>query len=215
MRKIRMLLVTEDSSVRKTVTDLLKEDYECIPIQNEGKMLSHELENIGWMDLMVIDLQIRGMDAFELLQKIGDDSVHKSVPVLALASPEQAEGIAEAFEAGVDDVIFKPLSPNVLKKRADNMVYIGRNRRVHNVMEDLIWEGIDESIDTLGVCSCPVCRRDLLTMTLNKVPPKYVTTEKGKTIAKAQSQASSEEKIKLLTELAYCAQMVKQNPRHG
>lgn len=215
MRKIRMLLVTGDSSVQKTVTDLLEEDYECIPMQNEGKALSHELENVGWMDLIVIDLQIQSVDVFELLQKLGDNSVHKSVPVLALASPEQTEDIAEAFEAGVDDVIFKPLNPSVLKKRADNMVYIGRNRRVHNVMEDLIWEGIDESIDTLGVCSCPVCRRDLLTMTLNKVPPKYVTTEKGKTIAKAQSQASREEKIKLLTELAYCAQMVKQNPRHG
>ena len=82
-------------------------------------------------------------------------------------------------------------------------------------MEDLIRTEIDEYIDNLGICTCPVCRRDLLTLTLNNIPPKYVTSEKGAAITKAERIASRDEKIKLLTEITYYAQMVRQRPNHG
>lgn len=215
MKEKRILIVTGDASIQKMLTDLLNVDYECVSVQNGEEGLSYLEENIGGVDLVIMDLQIPAVNEFEMLQWIGNNPVHKNISVLILAELERMEEITHAFDIGVDDVISKPLNPVIAKKRVDNMMYISGNKMVHNVMEDLIWEGIEESIDTLGVCSCPVCRRDLLTMTLNKVPPKYVTTEKGKTIAKAQSQASRDEKIKLLTELAYCAELVKKKPRHG
>lgn len=215
MKRMRILLITSDEVIRKMITELLEMDYQCIPVQNGEEGIIQLSEHVGGIDLIVVDLKIPVVDEMEILQRIENDDIYRTIPIVVLASQEQMEEVTDAFEIGVDDVIVKPLNPDIVKKRVDNMMYIAGNRRVHNVMEDLIWEGIDESIDTLGVCSCLVCRRDLLTMTLNRVQPKYVTTQKGKTIAKAQSQASREEKIKLLTELAYCAQMVKQKPRHG
>jgi competence protein ComFB len=94
------------------------------------------------------------------------------------------------------------------------MLDLSENRSIHNVMEDLIKLEIDENIDTLGICPCPICRRDLMTLTLNHVSPKYVSTEKGAIMSRVGGN-NRVERIKLLAEIANYAQMVKERPRHS
>lgn len=95
------------------------------------------------------------------------------------------------------------------------MLEVGKNRKVHNVMEELIESVINENIDTLGICPCPKCHRDLLTLTLNNVKPKYISTERGETVIKATQLASMNDRIQLLTEITRYARLVSDNPRHG
>jgi competence protein ComFB len=131
-----------------------------------------------------------------------------------LASPEQQEDTKKALLMGVDDVLLTPLQEEISKQRIHNMLDLSENRMIHNVMEDLVRLEIDENIDTLGICPCPICRRDLMTLTLNNVSPKYVSTEKGAIMSKVGGN-SRVERIKLLAEIAHYAQMVKERPRHS
>lgn len=115
---------------------------------------------------------------------------------------------------GADDVIVKPLEADIVKKRVNNMFDIADSRSIHNVMEDLVRIEIEENIESLGICPCPLCRRDLMTLALNNVPPKYVNTEKGAIMSKVGSMSSTE-RIKLLAEIARYAEMVRDYPRHA
>lgn len=215
MRKKNILLVDGDESVQKMLTDLFKLNYKCIPVQNRDEGLLYLEKNAGEIDLIIIDLVIPAVKGLEMLSCIEKNLAYKNIPVLILISLDRRDDITYALDIGADDIISKPLNPDIVKRRVDNMLRVGSNRMVHNVMEDLIRTEIDEYIDNLGICTCPVCRRDLLTLTLNNIPPKYVTSEKGAAITKAERIASRDEKIKLLTEITYYAQMVRQRPNHG
>lgn len=215
MRKKNILLVNGNEAVQKLLTDLLKMDYKCISVENRDEGLLYLEKNGAEIDLIIIDLEIPALKGLEMLSCVEKNNSYKNIPVLIMTSLDQTENITHAFDIGADDIISKPLNPDIVKKRVDNMLRVGDNRLVHNVMEDLIRAEIDEYIDSLGICTCPVCRRDLLTLTLNNVSPKYVTSEKGAAITKAERIASREEELKLLTEITYYAQMVKQRPNHG
>lgn len=215
MGQKNILLVDNDESVQKWLQELLEVDYRCILVESKDEGLLYLEKNAGEVDLIIIDLPTPVARGLELLKDIESNPMHRNIPVLVLAALERTEDIKSVFDIGADDIISKPLNPDIVKKRVDNMLWISRNRMVHNVMEDVIRAEIDEYIDSLGICTCPICRRDLLTLTLNNVKPRYVTSEKGAVITKAERMASNEEKVKLLTEITYYAQMVKERPNHG
>lgn len=55
-----------------------------------------------------------------------------------------------------------------------------------NIMETLVIDEVNQCIDRLGMCTCPTCRNDLIALTLNALPPKYVNTEKGEAFSKVE-----------------------------
>ena len=145
---------------------------------------------------------------------IQSNALNRNIPILVITASDQQEDIKKAFDCGADDILMKPLQSDIVRKRILNMFDIADRRNIHNVMEDMVRIEIEENIDSLGICPCPVCRRDLMTLTLNNVPPKYVNTEKGAIMSKVGSMSRAE-KIKLLAEIAHYAEMVRDRPRHS
>lgn len=212
MRKETILIVNNDKTVRQKLCDSLSR-FECIEMENGVNGLSYLEKNPGCVDLVIMGFDMPVMDGFEMLQCVQSNQLIKSVPVILVVSPGDHEEIRKAFDLGVDDVLVKPFDENIVLKRVQNMLQLGNSRRFHNVMEDLVRVAIDENIDNLGICSCPICRKDLMTLTLNRVTPKYATSEKGAIISKVGT--SVEEKIKILAEVAHTAQQIKEHPRHN
>lgn len=215
MKKKNILLAEHDERSQKALWDLLTPEYECISVQNGKEGLSYLENNPGEIDLIITELEMPVMNGFEMLEHIQEDPMKKNIPVLIEIFPEQKEEIARALNAGADDILSKPLCADIARKRIRNILSMGNVRKLHNVMEDLIQKGIDENIKNLGICPCPICRKDLLTLTLNNVKPKYVSTEKGQIIAKAVSLVSGEENTMLLAKITHYAKQIRENPRHG
>lgn len=59
--------------------------------------------------VIVIDLQMPGMDGFEILSEIKADSFLKEIPVIVLSSLKTDQSIAKAFQLGADGFLRKPL----------------------------------------------------------------------------------------------------------
>ncbi len=214
LQKKRILLIEEEESLRNTMVDLLKLDYVCVPVSNGEEGIAYLEKNLGEIGLIIMDM-VKPVEAgFGILERIRKSPQHKNILVLIMTELEQIQNITHAFDMGVDDIIAKPINPNILRQRVNNMFNIAENTLVHNVMEDLIRTEIDENIVNLGICPCPICRKDLLALTLNNVKPKYVSTEKGEIITKAGSLASWEGRMKLLAEVTHYASMIKEKPRH-
>lgn len=214
MEKKRLLLVDDDPVARELIEEFLQYDCDCIPAQNGVEGLSYLERHPGQVDVIVTDLVMPVMDGFELIRCTQEHTLNKNIPILVITSSDRQEDIRKAFMLGADDIIMKPLEADIVKKRVNNMFDIADSRSIHNVMEDLVRIEIDENIESLGICPCPLCRRDLMTLTLNNVPPKYVNTEKGAIMSKVGSMSSTE-RIKLLAEIAHYAEMVRDHPRHA
>jgi competence protein ComFB len=60
---------------------------------------------------------------------------------------------------------------------------------VKSVTEYLANRAYDELAPTMpGICTCPVCREDVLVFALNRLPPYYASTLKGEVVTKLKME---------------------------
>jgi signal transduction histidine kinase/ActR/RegA family two-component response regulator len=60
-------------------------------------------------DLVLLDIQLPGMDGFEVLRRLRADPVTRQVPVAAVSANAMPADLARAREAGFDDYLTKPI----------------------------------------------------------------------------------------------------------
>ena len=80
-------------------------------------------------------------------------------------------------------------------------------------MEDMVERKLDSMLPQLGVCSCDVCRTDILCYTLNRLKPKYVATSQGELLSRIDSLSASFD-ISIVTEITAASEIIKKHPRH-
>ncbi|MDR2304107.1 MAG: response regulator transcription factor, partial [Treponema sp.] len=65
-------------------------------------------------ELIILDINLPGMDGFEFLQKIRPGN---SVPVLIVSARDSDEDLISGLSGGADEFVTKPFSPKVLAAR--------------------------------------------------------------------------------------------------
>jgi len=86
--------------------------------------------------------------------------------------------------------------------------------RLHNYMEDMAQETYEDLLaQGEKFCGCDKCRMDVLAMVLNKLPPKYIVTQKGAAYTKLQS-LNMQFKTDVLKEMVKAFAVVAKHPRH-
>ena len=84
---------------------------------------------------------------------------------------------------------------------------------LHNYMEDMVEQSIDLVMKQIGCCACEKCRADVLAITLNSLPARYVVTETGGVYAKL-AEFNQTSKTNVVTQIAIAAEKVKARPQH-
>lgn len=101
----RVLVAEEDRAVSETLAEALRrEGYEVEVRQNGNAVLEVATRNEA--DLLVIDLNLPGMDGLEVTRTLrarGND-----VPVLAVGARAEEVDIVVGLDAGADDYVAKP-----------------------------------------------------------------------------------------------------------
>ncbi|HWQ46871.1 MAG TPA: response regulator, partial [Longilinea sp.] len=73
-------------------------------------------------DLILLDLQMPGMDGFEVTRQIRQDSTSKHTPIIALSALAMQGDRERCLEAGMDDYMSKPIYlKELLKKIQDQL----------------------------------------------------------------------------------------------
>lgn len=84
---------------------------------------------------------------------------------------------------------------------------------LRNLTEDIVISKLDTLIDRLDCCKCDLCRLDIASYTLNRLPSKYVATTQGELLSKI-SLIDNDFTIRVTTELTKAIQVIKEHPRH-
>ncbi len=86
---------------------------------------------------------------------------------------------------------------------------------IHNYMEDAVKNILDEILaERQDLCKCEKCRLDMMAWALNRLPPKYVVTHKGRVYTKLQ-EINLQFKTDIIRESAKAVEHIKNNPQHG
>lgn len=106
------ILVTDDEkSIRNSLRDILEfEDYHVLEAEN-GKQVFELIEDKS-VDLMLLDIKMRGMDGMEILSKL--KAQKEQFPVIMISGHGNIEIAVEATKKGAFDFIEKPPDLNRL-----------------------------------------------------------------------------------------------------
>lgn len=109
----RILIVEDQEDNRAILRDLLgAAGYEFVEATTgEDGIRMAERER---PDLILMDIQLPGMDGYEATQRIKSNPALKSIPIVAVTSYALSGDEAKAREAGCDGYVAKPFSPRRL-----------------------------------------------------------------------------------------------------
>jgi competence protein ComFB len=88
-----------------------------------------------------------------------------------------------------------------------------------NYTEIAVTEVFDEVLNELRkqnpeICSCERCREDVMAVALNRLPPKYIASDKGEIFTKV-SFSRVGGKAEVIAALLHGFELVGKHPRHG
>jgi two-component system cell cycle response regulator DivK len=109
----RILVVEDQDDNRRILRDLLTASgYELIEaVDGEQGLTSAEQER---PDLILMDIQLPGIDGYEVTRRIKANEALRSIPIIAVTSYALSGDDQKAFEAGCDAYVTKPFSPRQL-----------------------------------------------------------------------------------------------------
>jgi competence protein ComFB len=85
--------------------------------------------------------------------------------------------------------------------------------KLKNTMEDVINKNIDSILNVMNICKCEKCRADIMAISLNQLPAKYVVTESGELYTKVR-ELEPQFEVNVETEIIKAAIFVTKNPQH-
>jgi DNA-binding response OmpR family regulator len=114
MSKLKILVVDDESRMRKLVRDfLVKQDYEVLEAGDGEEAMDVFYHNKD-IALLILDVMMPRMDGWEVCREIRAES---KVPIIMLTAKSDERDELLGFELGVDEYISKPFSPKILVAR--------------------------------------------------------------------------------------------------
>lgn len=116
MEKIKILVVDDESRMRKLVRDfLVRQDFDVFEAGNGEEALDLFYEEKG-IALIILDVMMPKMNGWEVVKEIRQSS---KVPIIMLTAKGDEADELLGFELGVDEYISKPFSPKILVARVE------------------------------------------------------------------------------------------------
>ena len=134
MENIKILVVDDESRMRKLVKDFLaREGYTVLEAGDgmEAMDVFYEEKDIA---LVILDVMMPKMDGWQVCREIRESS---KVPIIMLTARSEERDELQGFELGVDEYISKPFSPKILVARVNAIL----RRSLGNAGGDVIEAG--------------------------------------------------------------------------
>ncbi len=152
MEKFKILVVDDESRMRKLVKDfLVKRDYEVLEAGDGEEALDifYAQKNIA---LIILDVMMPKMDGWQVCREIRRES---KVPIIMLTAKAEEQDELLGFELGVDEYISKPFSLKILVARVEAIL-----RRTNQLdRKEIISAGgivIDKAAHQVTLCGKPI-----------------------------------------------------------
>jgi len=121
MLKERILVIDDDASILKLVSEVLTEEGFSVITANcgeEGIKKVHQSKP----NLVILDLRLPDMDGFQICQTLKKDKSVSSIPIIMLTVKSTKSSTVAGLEMGADDYIVKPFNQEELVARVKTVL---------------------------------------------------------------------------------------------
>ena len=137
MDKLKILVVDDESRMRKLVKDfLVKRNFEVLEAENGADAIDVFFSEKD-IALVILDVMMPKMDGWQVCREIRQ---YSKVPIIMLTARSDERDELLGFELGVDEYISKPFSPKILVARVEAIL-----RRTNTLAaEEILKAGVIE-----------------------------------------------------------------------
>jgi len=122
-------LIVDDSVTTRTI---IKKILELSSIEigelheaADGEEALEVLQN-KWIDLVFADINMPRMNGVEMVQRMREDGMLKSIPVVIVSSEGSETRIEEMMSKGIKAYLRKPFTPENIKELAENILNLNK-----------------------------------------------------------------------------------------
>jgi DNA-binding response OmpR family regulator len=118
----KILLLEDDANLNDTVTEFLEDQGHEVVSVFDGYEAQEKLYETKF-DLLLLDINVPGIDGLELLKESRDEGV--VAPAIYITSMDSVDDLEKGFESGCDDYIRKPFALKELLIRVETLLKRG------------------------------------------------------------------------------------------
>ncbi len=126
----RLVLIVDDEQVnRELLGFIVSSDFDVLYAASGEEAMQVLKENAQHISLVLLDLMMPGMDGFDVMRIMRNDSKYEEIPILVLTNEEKAE--VESLRLGASDFIIKPFrNPEVIIARMQKAIELFEDRHI-------------------------------------------------------------------------------------
>lgn len=119
MDNIKVLMVDDESRMRKLVSDFLTRKGYIVIEAVDGEEALDRFYADKDISLVILDVMMPKMNGWDVCREIRKNS---KVPIIMLTAKSDESSELNGFECGADEYIAKPFSPKILTARVDALI---------------------------------------------------------------------------------------------
>jgi len=121
----RVLVIDDSATIRAVLFSLLSAEHEVLQAK-DGMMGLEQARRTPQPDLILLDVEMPGIDGFEVCRRLKQDPATLHIPVIFLTSLSNVEHEGRGLTLGAADYIAKPISPPIVAARVHNHLALKR-----------------------------------------------------------------------------------------
>lgn len=123
------LLIVDDEEVNRAILNMMfNSDYEILEASN-GEQAIEQIKKSENLCLILLDVIMPVMDGFGVLEYMEKNELIDKIPVILITSMTPQESEEKAYTYRVADVMRKPFEPNIVKRRAKNIIELYQSKK--------------------------------------------------------------------------------------
>ena len=118
----KTILVAEDSLMLRKVAcfTLEKTGYKVLEANNGIEAIEAMSKN--HVDMLITDLNMPGMDGFELIAHVKEDENFKHIPIIILTTEGKKEMVMKGLTLGANSFLQKPIKPDLMLQEVKRLL---------------------------------------------------------------------------------------------
>lgn len=141
MKRRNTILVVDDVELNRAILcELFRDKYNILEAADGQEALdlieTHEDE----ITIVLLDIIMPVLDGIEVLKRLHASGRIEQIPVILITADSNDDTALEGYTIGVSDIISKPINPDIVLRRVENIIELHEHRRD---MEEKLQEQYD------------------------------------------------------------------------
>jgi two-component system chemotaxis response regulator CheY len=108
----KTLLIVDDSRFTLEISSFVASSAGYSVLTALDGVEALEILGTNAVDLVIVDINMPGIDGYELTRKIRSDEVLADVPIIIITTESEARDKEKGFAAGANSYLVKPVEPD-------------------------------------------------------------------------------------------------------